>query len=120
MNYEEQTDAVSKFYDNFDSIINEDIVRDIYNKAIEDAADTNDWNGDDWDEFEDEKEWYEYNKKELDYQAEEESIEEIIRTIFEDIDINVNRLSGDNYLDFEDHIKEKFIYLDSAFDEFED
>ena len=117
MNYEEQTDAVSKFYDNFDNAINEEIVRDIYNKVIEDVADSNDWNGDSWDEFDDEGQWYKYNRQELNYQAEDEAIEEIIRTIFEDAGINVNRLGGDNYLDFEDHIKEQYSYLDSTNEE---
>ena len=119
-NYEEQTDAVSKFYDNFDNAINEVIVREIYNRVIEDIADSNEWNGDEWDEYDNEIQWYKFNRESLDYQAEEETIEEIIRVIFEDDQINVNRLSGDDYLDFEDHIKENYVYLDPLYEDDED
>jgi len=113
MNYEEQADAYSKFYDNFDHIINETIAKEIYDAAIVSVADENDWHGDEWDEYEDEKQWYKHNKVELCFQAEEEAIEEIIRKVFEDVNINVNRLNGDDYLDFEDHVKENYQYLDS-------
>jgi hypothetical protein len=120
MNYEEQTDAHSKFYADFDNIINETIAREFYNEAIRAAADENDWNGEDWDEFKDENEWYRYNRQELGFQAEEEALEEVIRKVFEDAGINVNRLSGDEYLDFEDHVKENYPFLDPEVEPEED
>ena len=117
MNYEEQADATSKFYIDFDNIINETIVNEIYEYAVVGLADENNWNGDGWDEFEDEQEWYKYNKAELGYQAEEEAIEEIIRKVFEDVGVNVNRLNGDDYLEFEDHVKASYPFIDPQFDE---
>jgi len=120
MNYEEQPDAHSKFYSNFDNIINEAIAKQIYHDAIMSAADENAWNGDDWDEFKNETQWYQYNRKDLGYQAEEEALEEVIRKVFEDAEINVNRLSGDDYLDFEDYVKDNYPFLDPEVVQVED
>lgn len=114
MDYDEQEDTGSKFYNNFNIIMNEDLIKEIYNEAISNVADENDWTSEQWNEYKNEKKWYESNKKELYFQAEEEAIEEIIRKVFEDLNVNVNRLSGDDFLDFGDYVKEQYPFLDST------
>lgn len=119
-NYEDQADVHSKFYSNFENIINETIAKEIYSIAVVEIADENDWNGDDWDEYDTELEWYKYNKVELFHQAEEDALEEIIRKVFEDAGINVNRLSADDYMDFEEHVKETFPFLDPESEDYDE
>ena len=116
-NYEEQIDAYSKFYSNFAHIVNESIANEIYDEAIINIADDNNWNSSEWDEYDPEEEWYNEFKIKLEYVGEEEAIEEIIRRVFEGADINVNRLKADDYEDFQDYIKEKYVFLDFDIDE---
>ena len=119
--YEEQIDAYSKFYSNFAQTVNIDTANEIYNESILNSADNNDWNNGwlnkDDTEYDTEVEWYNSAKKKLKYEAEEECIEEIIRRVFEDAGINVNRLSADDFEDFQDYIKEKFTFLDASIDD---
>lgn len=112
MNYEEQEDSYSKFYDNFDNIINEEIVQEIYNEKMVDVSDEWDWDINE-DEYKSRKDWYDFNKEDTDFQVEEEVIEAIINKVFEDTNIVVNRLKADDYLDFGDYIKEKYLYLNT-------
>lgn len=114
---ENEMETYDLFYKNFDDLIDEDIVKEIYDEAILSIADENDWSGEEYDEFENEQEWYQNNRLDLGYQAEENTIEQIISKVFEDTDVNISRIDGDDYLEFEDHIKTNFPFLDPENDE---
>lgn len=115
--YDEEEDYNTENTDSFKSrlltLYSKSQVKDMLKEAILETAEENDWNSEDnSNEFKNEKAWYEDQAESLGYIAENNVIEKIIEETCEELDLNVSRLDGDLYENFQEIIKEEFPELD--------
>lgn len=109
-NYDDELDPQTEFYKNFERLINEDVVNEIYNEKLLETSEEEDW---DDDEYKTEKEWYEDNKEDLDFIVESETVDAIIEKVFSESDVNPFRLDSNDFSDFSEYIKDAYSFLDS-------
>ena len=95
-------------------------VKDILKESILEAAEENDWNGEDYGEFKTEKSWYEDQAETLGFIAENSVIEKLIEDTCEELGLNLSRLDGDLYETFQEIIKEEFPELNIDLESDED
>ena len=90
-------------YSNIDDILKEEI------SAI---AEEYEWNGEEYEEYKNETEWYADQAHNIGYQAEGNVIEKVLQEVLQEMNVNVRRLDADLYETYEEVIKEEFPKLD--------
>jgi len=87
-------------------------IDDLLKEEITGIAEEYEWNGEDYDEYKNEAEWYSDQAQNIGFQAEGNVMEKVIQEVLQEMNVNVRRLDADLYETYEEVVREEFPKLD--------
>lgn len=107
-------DDTSSFRTILLSMYSESQIDELLKEEIVGIAEEYEWNGEDFDEYKNETEWYSEQTENIGFQAEGNVLEKVIQEVLQEMNVNVRRLDADLYETYEDVVKEEFPQLDKV------
>ncbi len=90
---------------------------DVKEGEIAEIAEEYEWNGEEYEEYKNQKAWYEDQTETIGHQAESNILEIIMEEVLQEMNINMRRMDADLYETYQSVVKEEFKQLDKEDEE---
>lgn len=87
-------------------------VDEMIKEEIGEVAEEYEWDGEEYEEYKNQKAWYDDQVKTIGHQAESNVLEKIMESVLEEMGVNTRRMEADLYETYQDVIKQEFKALD--------
>lgn len=87
-------------------------VDEMIKDEISEVAEEYEWDGEEYEEYKNQKAWYDDQTETIGYQAEANVLEKIMEDVLEEMGVNTRRMDADLYETYQGVVKEEFMSLD--------